>query len=130
MAERPLASLNHLLSGLAFVPLLEFDPSVPEEERDPWAAAFRESFETSSLTVVKEGSPNAPPVSIRVAVTYDEGRTDLGVRYFAAQGSAVLELHRAVVEVAGRPGVAKDREEAVRAALRNLVEKVNLALTW
>jgi hypothetical protein len=130
IVERPIASLNHLLSGLTFAPVYDFDDSVPAAERGRFVETFLELIDQSSIAAVEPGTPNAAEVSIRLSVVAEAANTDLGAPYFAARGRAVLRLHRALVEVESAPGVSRERDEAIRLALAKLADKVYLALTW
>ena len=68
--------------------------------------------------------------SLASILEVDEGRTDRGRAFFAARGHAILTVHRAEVTVAGRPGVSKDRGEAVGKALTHLIDRIVQTLTW
>lgn len=123
-------SLYLALSVRALTVDLVFDDSVPEAARAAWREELVRRVEEAAVDVHPVGTPNAAPVRVRIAVDVDAGRTDTGVDFHAARGRAVVELHRARVEVVGAPWVAADAAAAVRGALDRLAEEVSLTLTW
>jgi hypothetical protein len=130
MPHRSPPSIFQLLSAGAMSLDLAFDASVPEGERGAWRSRLLQLLADTAVEVAREPSPHAAPVSIRVSVTLDGGRTDQGTEFFAARAIAVIALHRARVEVTSRPGVAETRGRAVARALADLAERVATVLSW
>jgi hypothetical protein len=128
--ERSPRSLYQLLPDGQLRLDVRFDETVPADRHEPFRSALFAACEEALLHRVEEGDPGIPEVRVAVGIEVGEGRTDQGAAFFAARARAKLVLHRAEVEVEGRPGVAKDRAAAVEAALGRLVHRVVLTLSW
>ena len=128
--ERAPSSLYKLLSGGRLILDIEYEPSVPNDERGPWRERLLERLADSPVEALRTPGPNAAPVHVRVGVEVDWARTSGGTKFRVAVAKAEVRLHRAHVEVTSNIGAASDEVGAVRKALADLTERVYLVLTW
>ena len=104
------------------------DASVPADLLARFRAALDRALAESAVEIRAPGSPGVAPVRVEVRLDVGAGTTDRGAGFTAARATAIVALHRVRVEVAGDPGIAREREEAVRAALESLAGEVALVL--
>ena len=128
--ERASRSIYRLLPAQALALQTTFDESVPDAEKEAWAALLEDELTLSPAEILAAPGPDAPLVTITISLEVEEGRGDNLAEFIVARGRAVVSLHRARVEVLGTPGVAADRPVAIRKAMKSLAGKVGLILTW
>lgn len=128
--ERSPESLYRLMPDRRIALAFEAEESLSAADAARVEKRVRERLEESPVLVSTADDPLAVVVAVALSLEIDRGRTDRGARFWAARGTASVRLHRAAIEVEGRPGVSADRDEAVRRALDRLAEKIDLAITW
>jgi hypothetical protein len=124
----PPPSLYYLLSSGKAALSLDYAAGIPTADREAFEAALREAAFGVGVGIEEATDGDAAPVRVAVRIEAGPGDTPAGTRFVAARGRAVLRLHRARVEIEGRPAVALAPGPAARAALLDLAARVARAL--
>jgi hypothetical protein len=128
--ERSPESLYRLIPDRRVTLEFASDESVSDTQSSRVERAVRARLAESPVSLADGSDPLSVGIAVGLSLEIDRGMTDRGARFWAARGKASVRLHRAGIEVEGRPGVSPDRDEAIGKALDRLAEKIYLALTW
>lgn len=94
-----------------------------------WRARLVEELQGNSLEIRDEGAVGAVPVVVALTESVEAAVTDSGVSYHAAVIRAHVRIRRAGVRLESRPGVAAARDEALRIAREDVLERIAESLT-
>jgi hypothetical protein len=102
--------------------------AVSERDASSWQEVLQKRLEGESVQVLPAGSLGAAAVDVSITEVCEESATDTGAPYHAAVCQAEVRIGRAAVRLTSRPGVARDRAEALRIAREDILVRIVDAL--